>query len=130
MVNVRCFSRVRAFVRPSANYSSVLTWITLTYSNWTSYRSQCSYILTCLREVFSFELVFSRSLIVWRLSHFNGIGRSRLALIPRSSNSRFRNIASFVVYVAVSNSASIMDMVTVFYLLAYYVMVLPNRRMR
>ena len=33
-----------------------------------------------LRDIFSCELFFSRSLIVWRLSYFNVIGRSQLVL--------------------------------------------------
>ena len=120
-----CFLVGRRFVSPSAVISVVLTYLTINRLAWTSCLIQSWCISIWRSFVWNTDFSrFSRS-TVCLLSQFNVSGWSVSNWINKKR--RFIQYSYLAAWLIASNSASVVDVVIVFYLRDFQSISLPNR---
>ena len=123
--NCWCFALGKGFVSPSASIFVLSTQIILMFRRWTSCRSHSRLTSICRMFVFMTGLSMFMSRTVCLLSHsitLSGCSRSK----PMALNKCVHPIVSFAACCRASNSASVVDVVTVFCFLDFQSIGPPN----
>ena len=124
-----CFCRVNAFVNPSAGMREVGTHSKFILFAWASCLNQKWWTSTCLNFVFSSGSSLVSKSTVWALSHnIEGVGEpiSRPIAVKR----RRHQYVSFAAWDIARSSASVIEVVTVFYFVALQLPPLLQRAWR